>query len=360
MAVTRTIEDAWQESRTAGNNLDAIRLFAAALVIFSHSFEMGEGSRADEPLEIISGQISLGELAVLVFFALSGFLIAKSWIAHPVLVDFARNRALRILPALAACIVVLVFIAGPFLTRRAAADYFSDSSTYCFLLNAVFVPDCLILPGVFDEKNVNAPLWTLAFEAQFYLCVALLGALRLFRLNVSIALALIAMVAGAIWADGSDGGHLLFKLSVLAPPFFIGAAFALSANRIPLDGHLAGISALCLIVTAFAGGLVTAFAFFGVYLALWIAFAPLGLFVRRIAAKGDFSYGLYLWGWPVQHGISELLGGGALQNFAASLPIALVAAWLSWRLVEKPALSLKSRGPAPKRSLNEKAHKLTA
>lgn len=67
MTGPRTIEDAWAASKSAGNNLDAIRLAAAALVIFSHSFEMNGGARENEPLEIISGQISFGELAVLVF-----------------------------------------------------------------------------------------------------------------------------------------------------------------------------------------------------------------------------------------------------------------------------------------------------
>lgn len=360
MVAARTLEDAWQESRIAGNNLDAIRLFAATLVIFSHSFEMGEGSRADEPLEIISGQISLAEFAVLIFFALSGFLIAKSWKSRPVFFEFARNRALRILPALIACVSVLALVAGPLLTQHAKADYFSDSRTYCFLLNALFVSNCAVLPGVFGEVVVNAPLWTLAFEAQFYLCIALLGAFRLFRLEVTLALALIAMLAGAIWADNSAGGLLLFKLSVLAPPFFIGAAFASAADNVPYDARLAGVSVLCMVVSVFVGGLAIAFAFFGIYLVLWIAFAPLGQFVKGIARKADLSYGLYLWGWPVQQGVSAFVGGGALLNFAVSLPIALIAAGLSWRLIEKPALALKSRNSAPKRSLYEEAYNSSA
>ncbi|MCB2097271.1 MAG: acyltransferase, partial [Parvularculaceae bacterium] len=116
MTGPRTIEDAWRAGKSAGNNFDAIRLFAAALVIFSHSYEVSGGGRATEPFEIISGQISFGELAVLIFFALSGFLIAKSWAAHPQLSVFMRNRVLRIMPALLVSVALLVFIAGPLLT----------------------------------------------------------------------------------------------------------------------------------------------------------------------------------------------------------------------------------------------------
>ena len=345
MAQARTIGEAWAASKSAGNNFDAIRFIAAALVIFSHSFEMNGGARADEPLEIISGQISFGELAVLVFFAVSGFLIAKSWTARPRLADFARNRALRIMPALIACVVILALVAGPLLTSLSPAAYFSDARLSCFLLNAAFVSTCGTLPGVFGEGLANAPLWTLAFEAQCYALVAGLGMVRLLKPAVCVALAVALMIAGACGAAAGFGGAYLYKLSVLAPPFMTGAAFAVLADRTPLDQRLAGVSALVLLVSVFSGTLVAAFAIFGVYLVLWAAFAPLGAAMKAVGARGDFSYGLYLWGWPVQQTVAQLVGGGPALNFCLSLPIAFALAVLSWRLLEAPALALKA-GPA--------------
>ncbi len=339
MTGPRTIEDAWTASKSAGNNLDAIRLAAAALVIFSHSFEMNGGARENEPLEIISGQISFGELAVLVFFAISGFLIAKSWAARPKLSVFVRNRALRIMPALVIAVALLTFVAGPLLTTLSPGAYFGDARLSCFLLNAVFVSGCGTLPGVFNEELANAPLWTLGFEALCYGLVAVLGVLRILKASACAALALLIIAFGA--ATGWGGGFF-YKLSALAPPFLIGAVFALAADRVPLDHRLAGVSALVLLASTFAGALVISFAFFGVYLVLWAGFAPFGAALARIGARGDFSYGLYLWGWPVQQFAAQTVGGPPAVNFLLSLPIAFALAVLSWRFVEHPALALKT------------------
>jgi len=355
MTGPRTIEDAWRAGTSAGNNFDAIRLFAAALVIFSHSFEVSGGGRATEPFEIISGQISFGELAVLIFFALSGFLIAKSWAARPQLSVFMRNRVLRITPALFVSVALLVFIAGPLLTTMRPGAYFADPGASCFLLNAIFISGCSALPGVFDGAPANAPLWTLGFEALCYGLIATLGVSRILGAYACAALALIVIAVGTFGAATGWGGGFLYKLSVLVPPFLVGSAMALFAGRIPLDARLAGVSALALVISVFTGTLVASFAFFGVYLVLWAGFARFGAALTRVGARGDFSYGLYIWGWPVQHVVAQTAGGPPLVNFLLSLPIAFAFAVLSWRFVEHPALRLKtvlSPASGAKRGLN--------
>ena len=68
------------ENITAGrnNNLNLIRFIAAILVIYSHSYPIGTGTDAGEPLmRVSSGQIGFGSLAVCVFFVFGGFLICK-------------------------------------------------------------------------------------------------------------------------------------------------------------------------------------------------------------------------------------------------------------------------------------------
>jgi len=68
------------DSSMRNNNIDALRLLLAVLVIFSHSYALGLGSEAREPLALATrGQLTLGNLAVDWFFVLSGFLIAQSW-----------------------------------------------------------------------------------------------------------------------------------------------------------------------------------------------------------------------------------------------------------------------------------------
>ncbi len=347
----RTLADAWSQSKTAGNNFDAIRLFAAALVIFSHSFEFADGSRDNEPLEVLSRQISLGELAVLIFFAVSGFLITKSWQSAPDVAQFFWKRALRILPALFVVVFALAFFVGPLATSMTARDYFGESGVYAFLLNAVFINSQQALPGVFDAASfhqANAPLWTLAFEATCYVLVAILGGSRLLKPPVCAALiiALLFVSTFPSLQGASTEANFIFKLALLGPSFFAGAVAALASERIPLDGRLAALAAAGLIGATLTNGLAPAFAICGTYLVLFAAFAPLGA-VKRAGRFGDFSYGLYLWGWPVQQLVQSWLAPeSALANFTIALPGAFLIAVLSWRLIEKPMLALKRQGAA--------------
>lgn len=350
----RTINDAWAvdaDGRAQANNFDLIRLFAAALVIFSHSFEITDGSRVREPLEVLSGQISLGEFAVLVFFAVSGFLITKSWLATPQVSVFAVKRGLRIMPALVVAVLILAFVIGPILTTMTLGEYFSGAELWGFVRHIFFDSGHQDLPGVFEDapvaKVVNAPLWTLFYEAFFYAIILVLGAFGLLRERICTAFFVfflfILMAPSLGWASAI--------VAILAAPFFAGATAALAGNYIPLDGRLAVISALCLIVTAAFGGLVIGFAIFGVYLVLYLGFARLGPqfgLVKHATRFGDISYGLYIWGWPVQQIVQQIVQqntagyfDGWAVNFAISFPVTCIIAYASWRLVEQPSLAMK-------------------
>src|SRR5258706_3575058 len=64
----------------------------------------------------------------------------------------------------------------------------------------------------------------------------------------------------------------------------------------------------------------------------------------KIVMSGDYSYGLYLYGYPVQQAVITLLPGMRewYWNLLISLPIAATIAALSWHVIEKPILSRKS------------------
>jgi peptidoglycan/LPS O-acetylase OafA/YrhL len=90
------------------------------------------------------------------------------------------------------------------------------------------------------------------------------------------------------------------------------------------------------------------FPIFGSYLVIYFAFAP---WLKPLPAAhfGDLSYGLYIYGWPVEQAI-VWLNGGAMSSralFAIALPVTAVFAFLSWHLVEKRALRFKPRASAP-------------
>ena len=329
------------------NNFDALRLAAAASVVFSHAFPVTQGNARREPLNLLShNQSTIGHVSVLIFFVVSGYLITQSWDRSPNIWRFLRARVLRIYPALLAISILCAFALGPLVSSLPLENYLSASGTYMYIVNTLalypFLPH---LPGVFSDTpygpEVNAPLWTLRFEFTFYLMVMALGMARLLNIWI-IALLMILTVfllAGAQHVDPRLAAGLdLFK------HFGAGMALYILRDKLLLRTWLAILSAIILITTIFIGGFNTAFSIFGAYLVFWLAFSR---DVRHIpAAKfGDLSYGIYIFAWPIQQLlILKFPNMTWWENAVFALIITIPIAYLSWHLIEKRALKLKMRG----------------
>ena len=153
------------------NSFDALRLFAAWLVILGHGFILS-GSTERLPLW---GGIDVSVLGVAIFFTISGYLIWKSWASATSWHDFVAARALRIFPALIFVVLITVAILGPLVTTFGVRAYFEDFSTYKYLLNSFIIDPQYNLPGVFLNlpvtDAVNGSLWTLRAELLCYVAV---------------------------------------------------------------------------------------------------------------------------------------------------------------------------------------------
>lgn len=142
----------------SADNFVAIRLIAAILVVFGHSF----------PLTGTVGPEYLGNptstMAVKVFFVISGYLISESWLRDPNLGRYLQRRALRIFPALIVMCLLTIVIIGPVLTRLSTKEYITSAGTWRYLQN-VFLHPNYALPGIFEQNiypnAVNGSLWTL-------------------------------------------------------------------------------------------------------------------------------------------------------------------------------------------------------
>jgi peptidoglycan/LPS O-acetylase OafA/YrhL len=328
------------------NNFDLLRLLAALSVIFSHAFLLAENSQDHDPLMLLTGgQAILGLAGVFVFFTISGYLISQSFEAPPSPFVFLAKRGLRIFPGLFGCLLVCVFAIGPLLTTLPVGEYLATPETYLFLLrNAVLDIEYNRLPGVvFWPGNiggiVDGPLWSLPCEALLYLMLFGLGVCRLLTLPVTLLL-----LAGGIvclWLDtagetfGSTlwllgffaAGMCLYRLRDLGPKLFawywavlalIGLAFSIPARLF-----------------------LVAFPLFGSYLVIYLALNR-RLPVVRAARFGDLSYGLYIYGWPVEQCViyfsSGYFSGGAAPwwvVFLIAAPVTAAVAFLSWHLIEK-------------------------
>jgi peptidoglycan/LPS O-acetylase OafA/YrhL len=344
------------------NNFDVLRLVAASLVLFSHCYPL---TGHPEPVGAATGS-TLGEVGVVMFFAMSGFLIAKSWTDQPELVPFAVKRALRLLPALAVAVTVTALVVGPLFTTLPLRDYFTDPGTWLYVVrSSVLVTFGGELPGVFTGNvypdAVNGSLWTLPVEACAYVMAATLGLLGLLRRStVLLAGFALALFLASEWSplavspDGDTVGADLAIVMQLVAAFVFGSLMFALRDRLRLSWPLlAALWAVWVLTwdTSWANLAVVPAVAYGV---LVFAFrTPAAL--RRLTAPGDVSYGIYVYAFPVQQSVAAIWGAGLrpLVMFALAAVPTYALALLSWRLIERPALRLKRvfvtrrRQPAP-------------
>lgn len=323
------------------NSFDAIRIIAALSVMVSHAFQVTSGVVLDDPLYRLSGgQMTLGGLAVVAFFGLSGYLVMGSWERTPVPLAFARARALRVWPALIVVVLVTVLLIGPALTT--SGTYWTDPQTWGYLQNLLFHQErtTQTLPGVFTTNPlphvVNGPLWTLEFEVACYLCLLGFGALRLLtRESVAAAAIILALLA---WTLRDTSPPWVF----LPLAFTVGAALRAWRNVVPWTSTAALLSVLLVTAGLAFGALQFLASTVGVYALLHLG---RGGALRGWGRWGDPSYGVYIWGMLIQQVIVSVgVGLTPGSNLLVSVPITLVLAYASWHVIERRALARKRSG----------------
>jgi peptidoglycan/LPS O-acetylase OafA/YrhL len=326
---------------TRRNNFDALRLLAALSVIFSHAFLIAEGTHKHEPLIVATGnQAMLGLAGVFVFFAISGFLVTQSFETTGNAWHFLMKRALRIFPALFVATLLSAFVLAPLVTSLPAHAYFSRPEPYEYVLDNTLLDQSMHqLPGVVFVNNwvgreINGPLWSLNCEFVLYLMVMGLGLLRL--LNLPVALALLGLGLACIHFPVLKAvfGGWLWTLGFFAAGIVL---YKLRATRI-FDGRIALLALVGLVASVPLGAFILLFPLFGCYLALWLALNP-RLPPLPATRFGDLSYGLYIYGWPVEEAVMWASGGRALwwQVFLLALAATAALAFLSWHLIESRA-----------------------
>jgi peptidoglycan/LPS O-acetylase OafA/YrhL len=347
---TKTLGAVMAAGRTTG--FDYLRLILATAVLCSHSIDVSYGVSFTNTFE--NGPIRpLIALLLPMFFALSGFLVAGSLDRCRSMVSFLGLRVIRLAPALAFETVLAALILGPLLTTLPLADYFSDGLLPRYFLNIVGDIQYL-LPGMFAgnpwANTVNAQLWTLPYELMCYIVLASLAIFGVYRHRRAFALVVVALnliltaqyVIHAVSAGWN--AHPVAPGPSLVLAFLYGITFHLFRDKIPHSPRLglaAGALMVVLLIHSATDYLVPPVA---AYFTVW-----LGLMRPRpslLTRHGDYSYGIFLFGFPIQQATTLLMGPAFHQwywNIATALPLTILFAMLSWHAVEKPALAL--RGP---------------
>jgi peptidoglycan/LPS O-acetylase OafA/YrhL len=329
------------------NGFTGLRLALALAVVVSHAFSVATGAAADEPLARLTGY-TLGEHAVNGFFAVSGFLVTMSCDRRGIR-DYAIARTLRILPGLVAATLVVSLGLGAALTRLPLAEYLRDPGLWSFIRGTLTTfKSNAALPGVFEANPYRAPLgtvWTLKYEVLCYLGVlaaAFCGLLRRREAALLIVIGFaIALAVGGVWRGGDlpKGTETALRLPLI---FSAGAALYLWRERLRISAAALACLVFAAVVLARTPAYPALLFLAEAYGVVWLALGPMarGLF----DPSADLSYGIYLYGWPIQQSLHALWpepSGTALlvPALVATLPVAA----LSWFGIERPALSVKAR-----------------
>ncbi len=320
-----------------------------------------------------------------VFFALSGFLITGLLVEERFrsggvsLRNFFARRALRLLPALgfflAGWLVVVLLTGGaePWTTTVPGGAVGTGTSPWVAVQGTVaallYVTNWAEVLGWFTGYVPLGHLWSLAVEEQFYLLWSPVAALLLWRRGRTIMGWAAAIAAVASFCDVAlhSGSGLSLRIDMgadtRAGAFLVGAALAVAWSRrarwlrIVEGGGRHVVVAGSLVALAFGSWVFDQTVSPAVFTVAWIGSSvAAGLLVvaflgdRRRHRNGVVdspiatyvgrrSYGLYLWHYV----LLTWLAGLGLLGVPLALFATFAAAEVSWRLVERPALSLKRR-----------------
>lgn len=334
------------------NNFNLIRIFAASAVFVSHSFALSIGNHSEPLVDILGGK-SLGSIAVDIFFLTSGFLVTASLLRRQNTIEFVWARILRIYPALLMMLILTVFGAGLFFTTVSRSSYLTHYQTYKYFLKCLSLINGVeyILPGVFGNnpyKNVvNGSLWTMPHELRMYAILALIWIFlhvaptfrpKIFKI-VIVASTLVAGFFVILKHLSIIEGSLFLRLFFM---FFTGASYFIAKDRIVLSkttfyflwGALI-LASTNIIIFNLVYILILP------YLLFYFAYIPNGM-IRKYNKLGDYSYGVYIYAFPVQQSIAALIPDmSVFSMMIMSGFFTFFFSLLSWHFLEKNAIKLK-------------------
>lgn len=331
--------------KTIRNNLfDLWRLVAAFFVLISHQFAL---SGEVEPH--IGVSYTLGGIGVIIFFAISGYLVTDSFTRDPDLPRFFYRRALRIFPGLIVCLIFVVFLIGPIFSDLPVKEYFANSATWEYLIHNAILHTVYPLPGVFEHtlypNSVNGSLWTLPIEFTCYVILAIALALHNSYKSILIVF-MTCVIACIIVLDKIIVSQSIWVNNVpfLFVAFLIGALLNKTKSRWIKDRVLQNILLLVSFINLFAFiSRTEAMLIFPIALGIIVIIIGESFHSPKLIAKRDYSYGIYIYAFPIQQIVINYTNFTFLLKLLICLIITFCLAVVSWHFVELPFLNLKPK-----------------
>jgi peptidoglycan/LPS O-acetylase OafA/YrhL len=358
------------------NSIGFFRWLLAFSVIFSHAGPLAGFYGQQDLGTQISDEQSLGGVAVAGFFFFSGFLITRSR-ASTGMVRYFWRRVLRIMPAFWCALLLTAFVLGPIAWVKEQghlSGYFGATSDSPL----TYVPQNMFL--VLNQRNIaemgtslpfakiggydwNGSAWTLQYEFKAYILVGVLALVGYAanRWLATVAALAIVVFNALVWSGhvslGGFGGPLEAPFGhpflgdaynpMLIAPFAFGMLVAIWPKLVPVHWGIALAGLAVALWTYDHGGWNVGGQYGLLYFLMWAAISWTKL--QHWEKYGDFSYGVYIFAWPLMQFVSYfgLEKAGMLAYFAVIVVATHAIAFCSWHLIEKPAMSLKDWSPAP-------------
>ncbi len=341
-------------SRNHNNNFDFLRLAGALTVIVNHSHPILTGIPHRDFIENLSGSIGFGTFMFDIFFVISGYLIAQSFFARPTFLDFFKARVLRIMPAFAVSMLCCVFIVGTISTTLSLHQYFTNAHTWRYFINFSLFKLQFTLPGVFlnhPMTSVNGSIWSLAYEFTLYIALFLFGIIGFLKptklnlvLHVLIFSTMIFLNSHSEMTTITTFGIESSRMVNLYVYFFFGAALFILREKFQPKWFLVLLLFVCWVFSFHTKFCALVSFFFIPIFTVWFGFLPIK-FPKWITSTGDYSYGLYVYSFPIQQLIIGYTAAHisiysmVMLSILCTFPVAI----LSYHFIELPALQFKSK-----------------
>lgn len=277
------------------NNFDFLRVLLAFIVFVGH---LGALS-ASQDLKIFEN--SPVEIAVFGFFVVSGFLIARSYDRSSSLKSYLKKRIKRIVPAYL-LIVFLCAILLSLVSTLSFTDYFKDTQVYKYLFwNSLFLNfKAPWLPGVFGNQAVNGALWTLKVEMCYYFCVPLLfllfGKNNKYR-NISLIIIYCLSLVYLNYFESLEKISMSKQIPGVLCYFIPGMLIYFNFDKFIKHKHVLFLIAIVTVWIDLIFDIKSISPMMIGIIVLYIAYSF--KFLNNFGKYGDFTYGIYIFHFPI-------------------------------------------------------------
>lgn len=337
------------------NNFDFLRLLFAILVVIHHCYPIAGVSEQDPLYYYSNHSLSFSYLGVRGFFVISGYLIFQSLFRSKNILDYLVKRMLRIYPALIVVLILSVFFCS-FVYEGTWFSYFKNKSMWTYIpINLSLIKLQYAIKGVFENNPlkgaINGSLWTIIYEISMYLfIIPFLLIKNLSQKNKTYILLIVLIVLYIARFSFTKYSHLhigalSFGQWIHFSILFMSGAF-LSVVNIEKFKYRYWLLVICTILffVTISQPYFDTLQYIIMPLMVIIIGAASLRGINSIGEKfGDVSYGVYIYGFPIQQFLMYYFSLSIAGLLLLSIPLSIFFGWLSWHLIEKNTLANKKK-----------------